>query len=160
MPESANYSPYGHPKGHMDANGNWVRNADSPADEGDVEATNLKLAVSFATADGAVLYTVPAGQSLYVEEIYWEITESFTGGTSSAIGASTVEAPHNAKGALIGGAAGDVAAALTAGNQRGTAGTAFAKPVTLQPGMHIRFDRIASAFTAGAGFLRVIGRVS
>lgn len=159
MPETANYSPYGHPKGHMDADGNWVRNADSPSsEEGDVEAISKEFVVSFATLDAAALWTVPAGQRILIEDIWWEVTTSFTGGSSSAIGASSDQTGLTTKGSLIGAASGDVAAALTAGNRRGTEGSAMGSPVILEGGKKVLFDRITSVFTAGAGKLHIIGR--
>lgn len=117
----------------------------------------LKLAVAFGTADAAVLYTVPAGHYLRVSRTWWNVQTAFTGGTSSAIGASSSNAAYNTKGDLQGGASGDLLAALTAGQRPGTIGAKFDSNgvVILAPGDTIRFDRIASAFTAGAGYLMV-----
>jgi hypothetical protein len=153
---SNNYSQFGHPKGHAAADGSWVRNINTPADGavGDVE---LKLAVDFNTADAAVLYTVPAGRSLVVESVFYDVSAAFTGGTSSAIGVSSNGA---AKGSILGGASGDVLATLTAGVKAGTKGTALAAgTVVLPAGTTVKFDRITSAFTAGSGFIRLNGKL-
>lgn len=123
---------------------------------------NLKLPFTFATADAAVLYTVPTGMILLLTHVFWEITADLTGGASSAIGVSSSAAPHTTKGDLLGGAAGDVAAALTAaiGFTQGTIGVSFSaapKLVVLPASATIRFDAITSAFTAGAGNVRAVG---
>ncbi len=117
----------------------------------------LKLPVAFGTADAAVLYTVPAGHYLRVSRTWWNVQTSFTGGSSSAIGASSSNAAYNTKGDLQGGASGDLAAAVTAGQRGGTIGAKFGSNgvIILAPGDTIIFDRIASAFTAGAGYLMV-----
>lgn len=115
---------------------------------------DLELALTFNTADAAVLYTVPTGFSLRVASSgYFDVSVAFTGGTSSAIGLSSSNAAYNTKGDLLGGASGDLAAGLTAGAKRGTTGTKHGSggAVVLVAGDTIRFDRIASAFTAGSG---------
>lgn len=145
-------SPYDHPKGKM-VDGVWTRNI--PA------AFALKLAVSYGTADAAVLLKVPADKRLLLERIFWEVTTAFSGGSSSAIGVSSSQTGYTTKGDLLGGASGDVAAALAAGVKGGTLGADFGSNgvVVLEPGAELRFDRVTSAFTAGAGFVHVIGRV-
>jgi len=134
--------------------GRWLR-ADS--------AVHLKLAIGFATADAAVLFTVPTGFRLELERLWWEITTNFTGGTSSAIGVSSATAPHETKGDLLGGAGGDVAATLAAanGNVGGTIGASFGSNgiVVLPAAAILRLDRIVDAFTAGAGFVHVLARL-
>jgi len=104
-----------------------------------------------------VLFTVPAGHYLRVSRTWWNVQSAFTGGSSSAIGASSSNAAYNTKGDLQGGASGDLLAALTAGQRPGTIGAKFGSNgvVILAPGDTIRFDRITSAFTAGAGYLMV-----
>lgn len=124
---------------------------------------NLKLPIAAATADAEVLYTTPKGLILILEKIWWQMTADWTGGSSSAIGVSASAAPHTTKGDLLGGGSGDVAAALTAaiGHTQGTIGVSFsAAPaiVILPAETSLRFDRITSAFTAGAGFVRAVGR--
>jgi hypothetical protein len=135
-------SPYGHSK--------------LPLAEGEGVAT-LKLPISFSSADAAVLFTVPAGHFLRINRVYWNVQAAFTGGSSSAIGLSSSNAGFSTKGDLIGGASGDVAATLTAGVKGGTLGAKFASNgvIVLAPGDTIRFDRIASAFTAGSGYAMV-----
>jgi hypothetical protein len=118
----------------------------------------LKLACSYTTADAAVLFTVPAGHNLRVNRVYWNNTTAWTGGTNSAIGASSSNASYATKGDLQGGAGGDLTAAMGAGIKPGSAaGAAFGSNgvVVLVPGDTIRFDRIASVYTAGAGYLMV-----
>jgi hypothetical protein len=120
---------------------------------------DLRMAIGFATADAAVLATLPANSQFLVVRGLWETTSDWTGGTSSAIGLSSSQAPHNTKGDLLGGAAGDVAATLVAasGTIAGTIGADIAAGVLLKGGAAIRFDRITSAFTAGAGFGHLVG---
>lgn len=116
----------------------------------------LTFPVGFATADAAVLFTVPTGLRLQIGRAFWEVTTGFTGGASSAIGISSNNTKYNTKGDLLGGVAGDVAATLVAGFS-GTVGTKTASLglVVLNAGDVIRFDRITSAFTAGAGLVHV-----
>lgn len=119
---------------------------------------DLKLAVGFAKADAAVLYTVPVGFTLQLGVPWWEVTTSWTGGTNSAIGLSSSNAGLSTKGDLLGGAGGDVAATIvsTGALAKGTVGAQIGKPpAVLQAGDTIRFDRVVDAFTAGAGFAHV-----
>lgn len=119
----------------------------------------LQLAFTFATADGATLFTVPAGIAglLVNPRCYYNITTSFTGGTASKIGFSSSNAAYATDGDLQGGASGDAAAALTAGIRVGTVGAAFASNgiVHLVPGDTILHQRMTSVFTAGEGKLLV-----
>ena len=122
----------------------------------------IKLPIGFATADAATLFTVPAGFRLQLDPLFWEVTADWTGGSSSAIGISSADAPHETKGDLLGGATGNVLADLTAaiGKTQGTKGVSFTTTppgvVVLEATDTIRFDRITSAFTAGAGFVHAI----
>lgn len=145
------HSPYGFPQVAKDANGSVVRSGGEPF--------YLRLAISFANADGDVLYTVPAGVTLGMFMAgAWEVTAAFTGGTSSAIGISSNASGYTTKGDVHGGATGDVLATLTAGFKRGTAGakvSAAPSMVALPGGSTIKFDRITSAFTAGAGYVHL-----
>jgi hypothetical protein len=136
------FSPYGHSK-HPSMSG--------------VGAGTLKLPVSYVTADAAVLYTVPAGHRVRVARTYWENTTAWTGGSSSAIGASSSNAGYSTKGDIQGGASGDLTAAMGAGFKPGTIGAKFGSNgvVILTAGDTIIFDRIASVYTAGAGYLCV-----
>lgn len=123
---------------------------------------DLKLAISSANTDAQVLYTVPAGFELWVPGSAWEVTADWTGGSSSAIGLSSSSTFFATKGDLLGGAAGDVLATLVAAGRKykGTIGADVGKPgSTLVGGDTIRFDRITSAFTAGAGFAHVFCNV-
>jgi hypothetical protein len=119
----------------------------------------LTFPVTFNTADAAVLYTVPAGVRVSVERAFWEPTTSWTGGTASAIGVSSSNTNYTTKGDLLGGATGDVAAGLvsTGAPFKGTIGAKAATQgvIVLVAGDTIRFDRITSAFTAGAGNVHI-----
>lgn len=132
--------------------GRWLR-----ADKAFV----MKLAIGFGTADAAVLLTVLEGFAFRITEFpYWEVTTAFTGGSSSAVGVSSTKTGYDTKGDLLGGASGNVLADLTAGVKLGTIGPkldtlAERQALLFVEGDSLRFDRITSAFTAGAGFVRV-----
>lgn len=117
----------------------------------------LSMPVTFATADAAVLATVPTGAVLMLEELYWTIGTNWTGGSSSAIGVSSNKSGYSTKGDLLGGATGNVLAELTTALSPtlGTIGAGFdtlaKRRKLLVAGDTIRFDRITSVFTAGAG---------
>lgn len=116
------------------------------------QVVDLEFAFTFETADNATLYTVPTGCYLLVRRGYWEITTGCTGGSSSAIGMSSDQTGHTTSGDLHGGSSGDVAATLIAGDYiAGTVGADVAAGILLQPGKLVQFDRVTSAFTAGAG---------
>lgn len=124
------------------------------------QEVQLTLAVDESTADAAVLYTVPVGAALLPLHAWWAVTTSFTGGSSSTIGASSDATGLSTKGDLIGGAAGSLAAALTAGSYRGDKGVAIGNPdAVIAAGEVIRHDLITSDFTAGAGSLQVMARL-
>ena len=127
---------------------------------------NLALPITYATADAATLYTMPTGAAFKVEGLYWEVTTGFSGGSSSAIGVSTTKTTPtdwSAKGDLLGGSGGNVAATLVAGARiAGTIGTdmdtiAKVRGAIWEAADIFRFDRITSAFTAGAGSVHVYG---
>lgn len=118
----------------------------------------LSMAVTKDTADAAVLLTLQAGQRLRIQDLYWTITADFTGGSSSAIGVSSNKSGFSTKGDLLGGATGNVAAALTAALSPavGTVGTTLSTRAVFKATDTIRFDRITSAFTAGTGTVELI----
>lgn len=130
-------------------------------------AVDLSIAITFNTADAAVLLTVPTGARLKVDDLAWEVTADWTGGSSPAIGVSSNKtAPTNwtTKGDLLGGASGELTAALvaSAGIFAGTIGTdmdtvAKRRGAIWKATDNFRFDRITSAFTAGTGFVHVYG---
>lgn len=122
-----------------------------------VGVATLKLPIAYTATDGEVLFTVPDGHNLRVNRVWWNVQTQFSGGSSSAIGASSSNASYNTPGDLIGGASGDVSATLAAGQKGGTIGAKFGSNgvVVLVPGDTIKFNRITSAFTAGAGYLMV-----
>jgi len=138
-------SPFGFPQVHSDITTSRITNGG--------EVFNIKVAISAENADADILYTVPANLTLLVLPfVLWEVATAWTGGSSSAIGLSSSATGFTTKGDVHGGASGDVLATLTAGLKRGTAGAKIATPgVVLPAGSTIRFDRITSAFTAGAG---------
>lgn len=120
---------------------------------------DVKVPVGFALTNNATLITVPVGYYLTTERPFLEVTTNFSGGVVSAIGVSASVTGFSSAGDLLGGAAGELAAALTVGN-RGKLGTALAaslagtgQPFALVAGDVVRWNLIASQFTAGAGFL-------
>ncbi len=124
----------------------------------DVEIT---AAVAFGTADAAVLYTAPTGATLLPRHLWWEVTTDFAGGTSSTVGTSSDAAGSATKGDLLGGAAGDAAAALVAATYAdGAIGAALGNPAAIIAAGEIwRYDRITSAFTSGVGTAHMVARV-
>ena len=121
---------------------------------------DLSMPFTFATADGATLFTVPAGCYLRVLRGYWEITTACSGGSSSAIGLASDQTPHNTAGDLLGGSGGDVEATLIVGDYiEGTVGADQAAGIILAPGKLVTFERITSVFTAGAGNAHLICEV-
>jgi hypothetical protein len=115
----------------------------------------------FNTLDAAALITIPEGFTARLPAFpHWEIAVAMTGGASSAIGVSSSKTGYTTKGDILGGAAGDVAAGLTAGIKLGTIGPkldtlAEWQALLLVEGDTLRFDRITSQFAAGNGFVRV-----
>jgi hypothetical protein len=116
-----------------------------------------KLAIGFGTADAAALLTMPENMIARIVGFpYWENSVAWSGGASSAIGVSATRVATT-KGDLLGGASGDVAAGLGAGVKVGTIGPKFDtlaewQALLLVEGDSLRFDRITSVFTAGAGY--------
>lgn len=127
---------------------------------------DLALAFTYAKADAAVLLTLQAGQRLFIRDAYWKVTTTFSGGAASAIGISSgTVSGATTKGDILGGAAGDIAAALVStgagGFVAGTAGAtmdtvAHLRTKVLVATDTVRFDRITSAFTAGVGEAHII----
>lgn len=122
----------------------------------------LKLAVDKTLADNATLFTCPTGVRLKPREAYWDVTVSWSGGTSSAIGVHASPTGWTTKGDILGGASGDLAATLVSTNAR-MVGTVGAQLDTYAHGRLIlvaadtlNYDKIASTYTAGSGFVRVL----
>jgi hypothetical protein len=132
--------------------GRWVR-----ADKAFV----MKIPISYANTDGEVIELIPEGFVLRMTaHPWWEITASFTGGSSSAIGVSTNISGYTTAGDIIGGATGDLAATLDAGLNGGTIGgelddQAGFHALLFVEGSEFQFDAITSAFTAGTGYVCV-----
>lgn len=120
----------------------------------------IKPAVAFTTTDAAVLFTVPTGARLHPRKAWWDITTSFAGGSSSAIGLSTSVSGFSTKGDLLGGASGDLAATLVSTNTRmvGTVGATLTSTsrLIMIAADTVKFDRITDVYTSGAGFGRVL----
>lgn len=132
--------------------GKWVRVGKSIV---------LKLPIDYTIADAVALLTVPEQMCLRLTGLpFWEVVTGFTGGTSSAIGISS-DSIATTKGDLLGGAGGQLTAVLgTAGVKPGTIGPLIDTPAEVQAflliaGKIFRFDRIASVYTAGAGFVHI-----
>ena len=123
----------------------------------------LTLPFTHATADAAVLLTLQAGQLMLIRKFYWDIAADMTGGASSAIGVSSTKTGFTTKGDLLGGAAGDVAAALTLllSPANGTIGAKMDSVSELHTTLWksadiLRFDEITSSFAAGSGSVCVV----
>jgi hypothetical protein len=144
MGAQSNFSPGGHAK-----LGNAIG----------VGVLTLRFPVDYTTPDGTILKTIEPGHRVRIARSYWKVLVPFTGGTNSAIGASSsTNAAYSTKGDIQGGASGDLAAALTpAGFRGGTAGAKMSgnQAVVLGPGDTIRYDIIAGGFTDGKGYFCV-----
>lgn len=122
----------------------------------------LSLPFTFATADGATLFTVPVGGRIHPREAWWEISTSMTGGSSPAIGVAASVTGWTTPGDILGGASGDVTATLVSTSTRmvGTIGAALSTRTNGRLIMiaadTLTFERITDAFTAGAGNVRVL----
>jgi len=120
-----------------------------------------KIPISYANTDGEAVWTIPESWALRLTGMpYWEVTTGFTGGSSSAIGISTNITGYTTGGDILGGASGDVAATLVAGIATGTIGgelddTAGLHDLLLEEDSELQYDRITSAFTAGADYVCV-----
>lgn len=122
----------------------------------------LEMDFTYATADAAILYTIPTGALFRPMFAAWDIAADMTGGSSSAIGVSSSNVTGlTTKGDILGGGTGDVAAALTLALSPtpGTVGAVLTSANRLLFGAAktFRFDRITSAFTAGSGKVLVTG---
>jgi hypothetical protein len=119
----------------------------------------MKLPLSAANADHDELLTIPEGFAVRLAGLpYWEVAEAFDGGSASAIGVASSRTGFTAAGAVLGGAAGDVAATLVAGIASGTIGTGFDSLAEIQAALFeegdiFYYEEITSAFTSGSGFV-------
>jgi hypothetical protein len=132
--------------------------------------TVLVLPITYATTDASSICTIPTGAELKVNELLWNVTTSFTGGTTPSIGIAASITGYSTEGDLLGGATGDVAATLVSTGAKykaGTVGAQFAT-LTLRDGCvlvaadYIKYDRITNPttpFSAGAGNVIVKARV-
>lgn len=122
----------------------------------------LTIPFAFGQADASVIFTVPAGYRMQVVDAAWEPLVSFAGGASSAIGLKSSNAGYATAGDLLGGAAGDVAAGLTAVAAtplKRTIGAKIAAGVWLIAGDTIIYNKITSAFTSGNGNIHIFYRL-
>lgn len=116
---------------------------------------HLKIPFTFATADAAVLFAIPAGLKIEIGKVFWETTVTFAGGASSKIGLKSSNAAYNTAGDLLGGSSGDGTLASTT-PYSGTIGTKIAAgPVVLIAADTVIFNRMTSAFTSGSGFVHM-----
>lgn len=139
-----------------DLAGRWLAVPGQPVD--------LALAIAYTLADGATIYTMPTGSALFLAPGYWQVTTSWSGGSSSSIGIDSDQTGLSTAGDIHGGSGGDVAATLSAtgGNGAGnyipgTIGTDIAAGAILLGGSLVRYQEIVSAFTAGAGYFHLRG---
>jgi hypothetical protein len=117
---------------------------------------DLVIPVGFANTDNQSMVVVPTGMTLQPHpNVILEVTTLWAGGVASTIGLSfSTPSLGRTKGNLAGGAAGNAGftstffAAMTLGSQFAPG---LAQGVILPPASIIAFDRIASAFTSGAG---------
>lgn len=118
----------------------------------------IKAPITYEDADGAAIFTVPAGFVLRLAAFpYWNIVDNFSGGAGSTIGISTSITGYETGGDLLGGAAGDNAATLVPGLVAGTLGGELDdhigfQALVIQEGDEIQYDRITDAFSAGTGY--------
>src|SRR5262249_20556176 len=121
----------------------------------------LRIPVAFGMADGATIFTTPAGYALRLTGLpFWDNDVAWTGGTSSAIGIASSVTGYTTAGDILGGASGDVQAGLGAGVKVGTVGPkldteAERQAFIMLAGDTLTYEEITSAFTAGAGFVCV-----
>jgi hypothetical protein len=127
--------------------GRWLR-----ADQ----AAVLKIPFSFANTDDEVIFTVPAGFAMRLTAYpFLDIATSFAGGASSSFGISTNITGYTADGALVGVT---LEAAATEGVKPCTIGAelpdlAHFHALLFVEGSVIEYNRVVSAFTAGAADL-------
>jgi hypothetical protein len=118
--------------------------------------------VTAATANGTVMFTVPAGFTLLITpRCWWSNSIAWTGGTAAAIGAASSASAYSTAGDLQGGAGGDLTAAMGTGYRAGSAiGTKLASGglVILTGGDTVIFNKLVSTYTAGAGVLNIGAR--
>lgn len=119
---------------------------------------DIQAAVTSATADATVLYTVPAGFRLAVLVPFWSVSVTFTTSTSGAAGLKSSNAGLSTAGDLLGGASGDLVATLvsTGAYAKGTVGAKIGKPAAVLSGADtVVYDQIAGTYTAGTGIAHV-----
>lgn len=127
---------------------------------------DLAFPITFATADAAVLYAMPVGAKLLIQNLYYLVSTTFAGGSSSTIGVSSTKTGFSSKGDLLSGSVGEAAAALvsTVGTVPGIIGVGLNSVVKLKtaiwlPTDNIRFDQITSAFTSGVAEIHCTGQL-
>jgi hypothetical protein len=124
--------------------GRWVR---------DDASFPLYVEATFATANNAVLYTVPTGVRLQITaRPFATVTQSYASVGGAALGLSSSNSAYNTAGDLFGGATGSLSAALAAGIRAGTIGAKLASQglVVLVGVDTIKADVFTSTFEAGA----------
>ena len=123
---------------------------------------DIQAAVTSATADSTVLYTVPVGFRLAVGVPFWSVSQTFTTATAGAAGLSSSNAGLSTAGDLLGGVTGDLVATLvsTGAYAKGTKGTKIGNPAcVLAAGETVIYNQIAGTYTAGTGIAHIPVRV-
>lgn len=131
--------------------GRWLRKTGGVA---------LWVPISFATTNDQHILTIPTGCAFKLERALWKVTTAWTGGTNAAIGISS--SLYTTDGDILGGATGELLAGLTAGIRSGTIGVKMDTVSEIHAqvyvaGDYFKFDRVADAFTAGAGYVILCG---
>lgn len=139
--------------GGVSGAGRWVKQPGTFID--------VALAVTYATADAAVLFTVPTGCKLRLVSSYWTCTVTFAGGSSSKIGLKGGAATGlNTAGDILGGSSGDGTIASTTAYPQGTVGTKMHLPqALLQAADTVIFNQMTSTFTSGVGIAHLLCHV-
>jgi hypothetical protein len=126
--------------------------------------TVLSIAVTYAKADAAVLATVPTGAEVKLNCLLWNVTTLFNGGSTPTVGVSSgTLTGYTTKGDLL--LAGTAALTATGAKYKaGTVGTVMDTPTKrdaciLVATDTIRWDRIASAYTGGAGNIIILADI-
>lgn len=119
---------------------------------------DIQAAVSSATTDATVLYTVPAGFRLRLTVPFWSVSVTFTTSSAGAAGLKSSNAGLNTAGDILGGASGDLVATLvsTGAYAKGTVGAKIGKPpAVLSGGDTVIYNLIAGTYTAGTGIAHI-----
>ncbi len=123
-------------------------------------AVCLEVPIAVATADNAVILTIPTGCAFKLNSAHWRITTAFSGGTGSALG---VESSLNTSdGDILGGSGGDTTNVQSTGRRAGTVGTTMDSMSELHAQLYVAgdtfaLDEITDAYLLGAGYVCLVG---